>query len=68
MAYGTRRFNTALTSALHDVIEGQMAEVKKIGRRRTQLLDDFRKKNKYRELKEEAEDGKKVKRQFITLT
>ena len=27
---------------LHDAIEGQMMEVKGVGRRRTQLLDDLR--------------------------
>jgi hypothetical protein len=27
---------------LHDTIEGQMMEVKRVGRRRTQLLDDLR--------------------------
>ena len=27
---------------LHDAIEGQMREVKDVGRRRTQLLDDLR--------------------------
>ena len=31
---------------LHDAIEGQMMEVKGVGRRRTQLLDDLRKKEK----------------------
>ena len=31
---------------LHDVIEGQMAEVKGV-RRRTQLLDDFRNKKAF---------------------
>ena len=29
---------------LHDAIEGQMTEMKGVGRRRTQLLDDLRKK------------------------
>ena len=42
-----------------DGIEGQMTEVKGEGRRRTQLLDDFRNRRKYQELKEEAEDRKK---------
>ena len=28
---------------LHDAIEGQMTEVKGVGRRRTQLIDDLRK-------------------------
>jgi hypothetical protein len=42
---------------LHDAIEGQMTEVK--GRRRIQLLDDLRKRRRYWEIKEEAEDRKK---------
>ena len=41
---------------LHDAIEGQMTEVKGVGRRRTQLLDDLRNRRRYWELKEEAED------------
>ena len=45
---------------LHEVIEGQMTEVKGVGRRRTQLLDDLRTR-RYRELKKEAEDKKKMK-------
>ena len=44
----------------HDVIEVQMTEVKGVGRRRrtrrTQLLDDLRKRIRYWELKKEAED------------
>jgi hypothetical protein len=43
---------------LHDAIEGQMKEVKGIGRRRTQLLDDLRNRRRYWELKDEAEDRK----------
>jgi hypothetical protein len=39
-------------------MEGQMMEVKGVGRRRTQLLEDLRNKRRYWELKEEAEDGK----------
>ena len=31
---------------LHDAIEGQMTEVKGVGRRRTQLLDDLRNRRK----------------------
>ena len=34
-----------------------MAEVKGVGRRRTQLLDDLRNKRRYWELQEEAEDA-----------
>ena len=41
---------------IHDAIEGQMTEVKGVGRRRTQLLDELRKRRRYWELKEEAED------------
>ena len=43
----------------HDDIEGQMAEEKGIGRRRTHLLDDFRTRRTYWELNEEAE-GKNI--------
>ena len=32
---------------LHDVIEGQMTEVKGVGRRRTKLLDDLRNRQRY---------------------
>ena len=40
-------------------------EVKGVGRRRIQLLDDLRNITKYWELKEEAEDLKRRKREFI---
>ena len=50
---------------LHDVIEGQMTEVKGIGRRRTQLLDDLRNRRRYWELEEGTENRKRWKRQFI---
>jgi hypothetical protein len=42
---------------LHDAIEGQMAEIKGVRRRRrrTQLLDDLRKRRNW-ELKEECEN------------
>ena len=43
---------------LHDAIEGQITEVKGVGRRR-QLLDDLRNRRRYWELKEEAEDRKR---------
>ena len=36
-----------------------MTEMKEVGRIRTQLLDDFRNRRRYWELKEEAEDKKK---------
>ena len=52
---------------LHDAIEGQMTEVKAAGRR-TQLLDDLRHRRRYWELKEEAEDRKRWRRQFINRT
>ena len=45
--------------------EGQMMEVKGVGRRRTQLLDYLRNRS-YWELKEEAEDRKRWRRQFIS--
>ena len=51
---------------LHDVIEGQMTEVKGVGKRITQLLDDMRNRRRYWELKEEAEDRKGFRRQFIS--
>jgi hypothetical protein len=57
---------------LHDAIEEQTTEVKRVGIRRrtttTQLLDDLRKRRRYWELKEEAEDRNKWKRQFINRT
>ena len=55
---------------LHDNIEGQITEVKGIGRRRrTQFLDDLRNRRRYWELKEEAEGRKRWKRrQFINRT
>ena len=54
---------------LHDVIEGQMTELKGVRtRRRTKLLDDLRNRRRYWELKEEAEDWNKWKQQFINQT
>ena len=44
---------------LHDAIEEQMTEVKGVGRRRTQLLDDLRNRRRCWEIKEEAEDRKR---------
>ena len=44
---------------LHDANEGQMTEVKGVGRR-TQLLDDLRNR-KYWELEDEAENRKRWK-------
>ena len=43
-------------------------EEKGIGRRKTQLLVDLRNKRRYLELKEEAEDRNRWKRQFISRT
>ena len=51
---------------LHDVIEGQITEVKGVGRTRTKLLDDLRNRIGYWELKEEAEDRERWKRQSNT--
>ena len=45
-----------------------MTEVKGVGRRRTQFLDDFTNRRRYWELKEEAEIRKIWKRQFINRT
>ena len=52
---------------LHDAIEGQMTEVKGVGRGRTQLLDHLRNR-RYWELMVEAEDRKRWRRQFINRT
>ena len=60
---------------LNDAIKEQMTEMKGVGRRRrrrrkikiTRLLDDLRNR-RYRELKEEAEDRKRWKRQYINRT
>ena len=38
---------------LHDIIEGQMAELKGVERRRTQFLDALRNRRRFWELKEE---------------
>ena len=53
---------------LHDVIEGQMTEVKGVGRRTTQHIYDLGNRRKYWELKGEAEDRKTWRRQFINRT
>ena len=51
---------------LHDATEGQMTEMKEVGRRRrTQLLEHLRSRRRYWELKEEAEVRNGWKRQFI---
>ena len=52
---------------LYDALEGPMTKVKGVGRR-TQFLDDLRNRTRHWELKEEAEDQNKWKRQFINLT
>ena len=53
---------------LHDAIEGQMTELKGVGRGSTQLIDDLRNKRRYRVLKEDAEDRKRWKGQLINRT
>ena len=50
---------------LHDAIEGNMTEVKGVGRRRTQLLNDLRNRRRYWKLKEEAVERNRWRRQFI---
>ena len=40
----------------HDAIEELITKVKGVGRRRTQLLDDFSNRIRYLELKKEADD------------
>ena len=50
---------------LYDAIEGEMMELKGVGRLRTQILEDLRNRRRYWELKEEAEDQSRWKRQFI---
>ena len=54
-------------SLLYDAIEGQMTEMKGVGRR-TQHLHDLKNRRRYWELKEEAEDRKRWRRQFINRT
>ena len=56
-----------IISFLYDAIEGQMTEVKVVGRIRTQILDGLR-NTRYWELKEKAEDRKRLKQQFINRT
>ena len=53
---------------LCDVIEREMTEVKGVGIKRTQILDDLGNRRRYSELKEKAEDRKRWKRQFINRT
>ena len=51
---------------LRDAIKGEMTEMKGVGRiRRRQLLDDLRNRKRYWELKEEVEDRKRWRQQFI---
>ena len=54
---------------LHDAIDGQMREVNGVGRR-TQLLlvDDLRNRRRYWKVKEEAEDQRRWRLQFIIPT
>jgi hypothetical protein len=49
-------------------IDGQRTEIKGAGRRRTQLLSDFKNRRRYWELMKEAEDRKRWKRQIINRT
>ena len=56
-------------NCLHqDAIDEQMTEVKRVGRRRTQLLDDLKSRRGYWELKEEADDRKRWKQQINIRT
>jgi len=45
-----------------------MLEAKGVGKRRTKLLDVLRNKRNYWEIKEEVQDRKSLKRQFIPRT
>ena len=48
----------------NDAIEGQVEEVKGVGR--AKLIDYLRSRRRYWEIKEEAKDRKRWKRQFTT--
>ena len=52
---------------LHGAIEGQMTEVKEVGRRRTQLLDDFRIRRRYWELKieKDGDDSLSIEHKYL---
>jgi hypothetical protein len=52
---------------LHDGIEREMKELKGVGTK-AQRLDDLENRRRYWALKEEAEDRKRWKQQFITRT
>ena len=43
-------------SLLHDAYEGQMTKMKRVGRRITQLLNNFTNRKRYRELKIKIDD------------
>ena len=45
-----------------------LTEVKGVGRRKAQLLDYLRNRRRYRELKEEAEDRKKMETTVISIS
>ena len=66
---GSKRINRVrreeVRSALR-ILTSKPTGVKGVGRRRTQLLDDLRNKRRYWEVKEEAEDRKRWRRQFIS--
>ena len=53
---------------LRDANEGRMTEVKGIGRRITQLLDDLRNRRRFWKLNEEGKGRKRWKWQFINQT
>jgi hypothetical protein len=53
---------------LHDALKGQMTEVKRVGRKITQLFEDLRNRRIYCDLKEKAEDRNRWKQQFINRT
>ena len=63
MAYGTRNFNSVFIAKTQEQLQdmGEQTgwhwkEVKEVGRKRTQLLDDMRNRRTHIYLKEEAED------------
>ena len=46
----------------------EMPEMKGVGKRRTRLLDNLRTRRRYWKLREEAEDRKRWRPQFINRT
>ena len=53
---------------LHDAIEGQMTEVKGVGRRRTQPLHDLRNRRKYSKLKIEKDGNDSLSIEYKYLS